>query len=88
MAPALLEQLKTVVTEVTRSENQDAVGASWAALVTEKDPQGRSIGALMVKVGGKRRRDVGGAGTGVCMVTHLARVWINRVRLPVLHVVS
>ena len=24
----------------------------------------------------------------VCMVTHIARVWINRVRLPVLHVVS
>ena len=24
----------------------------------------------------------------VCMVTHIARVWINRVRLPTLHVVS
>ena len=24
----------------------------------------------------------------VCMVTHIARVWINQVRLPVLHVVS
>ena len=24
----------------------------------------------------------------VCMATHIARVWINRVRLPVLHVVS
>ena len=24
----------------------------------------------------------------VCMVTRIARVWINRVRLPVLHVVS
>ena len=24
----------------------------------------------------------------LCMVTHIARVWINRVRLPVLHVVS
>ena len=24
----------------------------------------------------------------ICMVTHIARVWINRVRLPVLHVVS
>ena len=24
----------------------------------------------------------------VCMVTHIARVWINRGRLPVLHVVS
>ena len=24
----------------------------------------------------------------VCMVTHTARVWINRVRLPVLHVAS
>ena len=23
-----------------------------------------------------------------CMVTHIARIWINRVRLPVLHVVS
>ena len=24
----------------------------------------------------------------VCMATHIARAWINRVRLPVLHVVS
>ena len=24
----------------------------------------------------------------VCMVTHIARVWTNRIRLPVLHVVS
>ena len=24
----------------------------------------------------------------VCMVTHIARVWINLVKLPVLHVVS
>ena len=24
----------------------------------------------------------------VCMVTRIARVWINRVRLPILHVVS
>ena len=23
-----------------------------------------------------------------CMVTHIARVWINRVRLPILHAVS
>ena len=23
-----------------------------------------------------------------CMVTHIATVWINRVRLPILHVVS
>ena len=27
-------------------------------------------------------------GMYVCMVTHIARVWINRVRLPILHVVS
>ena len=24
----------------------------------------------------------------LCMFTHIARVWINRVRLPILHVVS
>ena len=24
----------------------------------------------------------------VCMTTHIARVWINRIRLPILHVVS
>ena len=24
----------------------------------------------------------------ICMVTHIARVWSNRVRLPILHVVS
>ena len=27
-------------------------------------------------------------GMYVCMVTHIARIWINRVRLPILHVVS
>ena len=24
----------------------------------------------------------------MCMVTHIAKVWINRVRLPILHVIS
>ena len=27
-------------------------------------------------------------GAHVCMVTHIARVWINRIRLPILLVVS
>ena len=31
---------------------------------------------------------VGYIGIAVCMVAHIARVWINQVRLPVLFVVS
>ena len=65
MALVLLEHLKTVVTEVARSQKQDAVGPSRTALVTQEDSQERNIGALMVKAGGKRGRDVAGAGTGV-----------------------
>ena len=30
----------------------------------------------------------GGLYVYVCMVTHIARIWVNRVRLPVLHEVS
>ena len=56
--------LKPVVTEVTRRQNEDAVGASWPALVAEDEPQGRGIGNLMVEAGAKSKRGVGGRGRG------------------------
>ena len=43
MASALIEELKTVATEAKRSQIEDAVGSSWAALAAEEDPQGRGI---------------------------------------------
>ena len=43
MASALIEELKIVATEAKRSQIEDAVGNSWAALVAEEDPQGRGI---------------------------------------------
>ena len=39
MAPALIEELKIVATEDKRSQIEDAVGSSWAALAAEGDPQ-------------------------------------------------
>ena len=58
MASALLEELKIVATEAKRSQIEDAVGSSWAALASEEDPQGRGIGTLLVEAG------AGGGGGG------------------------
>ena len=60
MASALIEELKIVGTEAKRSQIEDAVSSSWAALAAEEDPQGRGIGTLLLIVeagagGGKGR---------------------------------
>ena len=69
MASALLEELKIVATEAKRSQIEDAVGSSWAALAAEEDPQGRGIGTLLVEAGagggGGREGRAGGGGGGV-----------------------
>ena len=51
MVPALIEELKTVATVAKRSQREDAVGSSWAALAAGEDPQGRGIGTLLVEAG-------------------------------------
>ena len=51
MASALIEELKIVATEAKRSQIEDAVGSSWAALAAEEDPHGRGIGTLLVGAG-------------------------------------
>ena len=58
MASALIEELKIVATEAKRTQTEDAVGSSWAALAAEENPQGRGIGTLLVEAG------AGGAGGG------------------------
>ena len=58
MASALIEELKIVSTEAKRSQIEDAVGSSWAALAAEEGPQGRGIGTLLVEAG------AGGGGGG------------------------
>ena len=73
MASALIEELKIVATEVKRSQIEDAVGSSWAALAAEEDPQGRGIGTLLVEAGegegeggvGEGERPGGEGGAGV-----------------------
>ena len=73
MASALIEELKIVATEAKRSQIEDAVGSSWAALAAEEDPQGRGIGTLLVEAGagggggggGRGERGAGGRGGGV-----------------------
>ena len=66
MASALLEELKIVATEAKRSQIEDAVGSSWAALAAEEDPQGRGIGTLLVEAGaGGGGGGGGGVGAGV-----------------------
>ena len=59
MASALLEEPKIVATEAKRSQIEDAVGSSWAALAAEEDSQGRGIGTLLVEAGAG-----GGGGEG------------------------
>ena len=67
MASALLEELKIVAPEAKRSQIEDAVGSSWAALAAEEDPQGRGIGTLLVEAGagGGGGGGAGGGGGGV-----------------------
>ena len=62
MVPAVIRELKTVATEAKRSQKEDAVGSSWAALAAEDDPQGRGIGTLLVEAG--EGRGAGGGGGG------------------------
>ena len=74
MASAFLEELETVATEVKRSQIEDAVDSSWAALEAEEDLQGRGIGTPLVEVGaggggggeGEGRGREGGTGGRVC----------------------
>ena len=61
MASALIEELKIVATEAKRSQREDAVGSSWAALAAEEDPQGRGIGTLLVEAGAGGGGGEGGA---------------------------
>ena len=65
MASALIGE-KTVATEAKRSQIEDTVGSSWAALAAEEDPQGRGIVTLLVEAGagggGGGGRGGGGAG--------------------------
>lgn len=64
------EELRTVATEVKRSRKQDAVGASWEAILVEEDPQWRGIRTLLVEAevergggrGGKRGEATEGGG--------------------------
>ena len=60
MASALLDELKTVTTVVKRSQIEDAVGSSWAALAAEEGPQGTGIGTLLVEAGAGRGGGRGG----------------------------
>ena len=76
MASALLEELKIVATEAKRSQIEDAVGSSWAALAAEEDSQGRGIGTLLVEAGagggggeGGRERGAGGGGCWTARTT-------------------
>ena len=67
MASSLIEELKIVATEAKRSQIEDAVGSSWAALAAEEDPQRRGIGTLLVEAGAGRGgggRVMGGRGAG------------------------
>ena len=61
MLSALLEEVKTVTTEVKRSQIEDIVGSSWAALAVEEDPEGRGIETLLVEA---EQGEEGGVGEG------------------------
>ena len=64
MAPALIEELKIVATEAKRSQIEDTVGSSWAALTADEDPQGREIGTLLLVEAGAGGGGGGGEGRG------------------------
>ena len=45
-------------------------------------------GSTKERIAQSKRVRVGSLAMYICMVIHIARVWINRVRLPILLVVS
>ena len=51
-----------MATEAKRSQIEDAVCSSWAALAAEEDHQGRGIGTLLVEAGARGGGGEGGAG--------------------------
>ena len=59
MASPLIKEPKVVATEAKRSQIEDAVGCSWAALAAEEDPQGRGRGTLLVEAGAGGGREGG-----------------------------
>ena len=65
MASALIEELKTVATEAKRSQIEDAVGSSWAALAVEENPQRRGKGTLLIEAGAGGGQGWGGRGWNV-----------------------
>ena len=75
MASALNEELKIVATEAKRTQIEDAVGSSWAALAAEEGPQGRGTGVLLVEAGAGGG---GGVGAGVLDSENNGRSLIGR----------
>ena len=63
MASSLLEELKTVATEVKRNQIEDAVGSSWATLAV-KDYSQLEWDRDSIGPNGSRRRKRAGRGTG------------------------
>ena len=63
MASALLEELKIVATEAKRSQIEDAVGSSWAALAAGRGPT-RERDRNATGRSGSRRRGGGEGGGG------------------------
>lgn len=55
-ASALIDDVKTLVTEVERSRIQEVVSASCAARAAGDDPRVRGIKTLQVKGGAKGRK--------------------------------
>ena len=84
MASALIEKPKTVATEAKKSQIEDVVGKSWAALAAKKDPQGRGIGTLLVEAragggggGGRRGGEGGSVGAGLLNSENNGRIhWL------------
>ena len=60
----------------------------WENVSTLLKPTSIILGISTCQKNDNKNRWDGHLASGACMVTHIARVWINRVRLPVLHVVS
>ena len=51
MASTLFEELKTVATEVKKSQPEDAVVDSWVAATAKDHSQVRGIGTLLIEAG-------------------------------------
>ena len=62
MTSEILNELKTLASEVKIIQIENAVGSSWTALAVQEDLQGGGVGTLLVEARAEGREGQGAGG--------------------------